>query len=57
MRGDLLVIIDEEHTYEVSRGSISSWLHITKDTGARDLNLDEEAQLKKLYWQSDAARF
>lgn len=56
MRGTLLVIVDCKYTYEVSRSDWSSQLQIKGDRGAIELSKREEAKLKRLYWESDAAR-
>lgn len=57
MRGTLLVILDCKYTYEVSRSHWSSHLQIEGDRDAIELSPREEAKLKKLYWESEAARF
>lgn len=57
MRGTLLVIIDDKDTYEVSRSHWSSHLQIKGDPDTRILSPKEEAELKKLYWSSEASRY
>lgn len=57
MKGTLLVIIDDKDTYEVARSSSSSHLQISGDPNTRTLSIYEEAELKKLYWNSEASRY
>ena len=57
MKGTLLVMIDDKDTYEVSRSSLSSCLHISGDDDTRVLLPREVVELKKLYWNSDASKY
>lgn len=57
IQGTLLVIIDHKDTYEVSRSHCSSHLHIKGDPETRTLSSKEMADLKKLYWNSEASRY
>jgi hypothetical protein len=57
MKGTLLVIIDNKDTYEVSRSHWSSHLQIKGDPDTRTLLPKELAELKKLYWNSDASKY
>ena len=57
MMGTLLVIIDDKDTYEVSRTHWSSYLQIKGDPDTRILSPKEAAELKKLYWNSEASRY
>jgi len=57
MQGTLLVIIDNKDTYEVSRTHWSSYLQIKGDPNTRILSSKEVAELKKLYWNSEASRY
>jgi hypothetical protein len=57
MQGTLLVIINDKDTYEVSRSYFSSYLQIKGDPDTRILSPKEVAELKKLYWNSEASRY
>ena len=57
MNGTLLVIFDNKDTYEVSRSYWSSNLQIKGDPDTRILSPKEVAELKKLYWNSDASKY
>lgn len=57
MQGTLLVIVDDKDTYEVSRTHWSSYLQVKGDPDTRVLSIEEEAELKKLYWNSEASRY
>jgi hypothetical protein len=57
MQGTLLAIIDNKDTYEVSRTHWSSHLQIKGDPDTRILSPKEVAELKKLYWNSEASRY
>ena len=57
MKGTLLVIFDNKDTYEVSRSYFSSYVQIKGDPDTRILSPREVAELKKLYWNSEASKY
>lgn len=56
MGGTLLIVTQDNRTYEVSRSITSSYLIITPDADTPKPSSEEETQFKKLYRLSNCPR-